>query len=115
MNLFRMLPRRHRQSATMPIRLLKVVPTFMCGGTENQFMTLGRSLDRDRFDLEFACLRKWGGFVHEIDERRIPLLEYDLATFRSLKALVQQARLARDIVRRRIDVVHAYHFYGNVF
>src|SRR5258708_7970832 len=87
----------------------------MCGGTENQFMTLGRSLDTSRFDLEFACLRKWGGFVREIDERRIPLLEYDIATFRSLKALAQQARLARYVARRRIDIVHAYNFYGNVF
>jgi L-malate glycosyltransferase len=96
-------------------RLLNVVPTFMCGGTENQFMTLGRSLDPRRFDLEFACLRRWGGFVDEIAERRIPLLEFDIATFRSFKALAQQGRLARYIARRRIDIVHAYNFYGNVF
>src|SRR5712692_7778181 len=87
----------------------------MCGGTENQFMTLGRSLDPRRFDLEFACLRRWGGFVDEIDERRIPLLELDIATFRSVKAFAQQGRLARHITRRRIDIVHAYNFYGNVF
>jgi glycosyltransferase involved in cell wall biosynthesis len=96
-------------------RLLKVVPTFMCGGTENQFMTLGRALDPTRFDLEFACLRRWGGFVAEIDERRIPLVEFDIATFRSFNAIAQQAKLARYITRRRIDIVHAYNFYGNVF
>lgn len=78
-------------------------------------MTLGRSLDPARFDLEFACLRRWGGFVNEIDERRIPLLEYDIATFRSLKAIAQQGRLARYIAGRRIHIVHAYNFYGNVF
>ena len=44
------------------IRLLNVVPTLMCGGTENQFMSLGRSLDPCRFDLEFACLRRLGRF-----------------------------------------------------
>jgi len=38
----------------------------MCGGTENQFMTLARMLDRVRFDVEFACLRRWGGFVDEL-------------------------------------------------
>lgn len=97
------------------VRLLNVVPTFMCGGTENQFMTLGRSLDADRFELEFACLRRWGGFVEEIDQRRIPLLECDVTSFRNVNALVQGARLARHIVRRRIDIVHAYSFYGNVF
>src|SRR4030095_7233172 len=115
-----MLPRATRGLASPlngsdRVRLLKVVPTFMCGGTENQFMTLGRSLDESRFALEFACLRRWGGFVEEIDQRRIPLLECDVTSFRSVDALVQQARLARHITRRRIDIVHAYSFYGNVF
>jgi L-malate glycosyltransferase len=96
-------------------RILKVVPTLMCGGTENQFMTLTRRIDRSRFDLEFACLRRWGPFVDEIAERRIPLSEYKVTTFRSVAAIRQQARLARHIVRRRIQIVHAYNFYGNVF
>ena len=97
------------------VRLLKVVPTLMCGGTENQFMALGRSLDPARFALEFACLRRWGAFVAEIDERRIPLREYGISTFFSVNAIAQQARLARHVRRRRIAIVHAYSFYGNVF
>ena len=96
-------------------RVLNVVPTLMCGGTENQFMTLARTLDRVRFDLEFACLRRWGGFVDELVARDIPLTEYPVPTFRSLAALAQQARLTRHIRRRRIHIVHAYNFYGNVF
>jgi len=119
MNTARIFPRRARQTGdpngSARIHLLKVVPTFMCGGTENQFMTLGRSLDPSRFALEFACLRRWGGFVNEIDERRIPLLECDISSFRSVDAVLQQARLARHLARRRIDIVHAYSFYGNVF
>src|SRR4029453_593428 len=87
----------------------------MCGGTENQFMTLARMLDRVRFDVEFACLRRWGGFVDELVARNIPLTEYPVSTFRSLAALAQQARLTRHIRRRHIDIVHAYNFYGNVF
>ncbi|MBI2188559.1 MAG: glycosyltransferase [Acidobacteria bacterium] len=96
-------------------RILKVVPTLMCGGTENQFMALSRRLDPSRFALEFACLRRWGPFVDEIVERRIPLAEYRVTTFRSLRALTQQAKLARHIARRAIHIVHAYNFYGNVF
>ena len=115
MNIATVLPRRRRQSVSEPIRLLKVVPTFMCGGTENQFMTLGRSLDPNRFALEFACLRRWGAFADEIAARRIPLLECNVTSFRSVTALGQQARLARHVAKRRIDIVHAYSFYGNVF
>jgi len=96
-------------------RVLNVVPTLMCGGTENQFMTLARQLDRTRFDVEFACLRRWGGFVDELIERRIPLTEYPVSTFRSVSAVRQQARLARHIRRRDVQIVHAYNFYGNVF
>jgi len=96
-------------------RILKVVPTLMCGGTETQFMTLSRRLDPARFDLEFACLRRWGPFVQELAERHIPLSEYQVATFRSVQALGQQARLVRHIARRGIKIVHAYNFYGNVF
>ncbi len=115
MNLARAFPRRRRPAVTAPIRLLKVVPTFMCGGTENQFMTLGRSLDPGRFELEFACLRRWGAFADEIAARRIPLLECNVTSFRSVSAIAQQARLARHLAKRRIDIVHAYSFYGNVF
>lgn len=115
MNLSRLLPRRKHLSSASPIRLLNVVPTFMCGGTENQFMALGRSLDPDRFDLEFACLRRWGAFADELVERRIPLLECNVTSFRSLSSLRQQARLARHVKSRRIDIVHTYSFYGNLF
>src|SRR5206468_9990726 len=79
------------------------------------FMALGRMLDRTRFDVEFACLRRWGPFVEELAQRNILLTEYPVATFRSLSAVPQQARLARHIVRRGVQIVHAYNFYGNVF
>lgn len=97
------------------VRLMKVVPTLLCGGTENHFMTLSRALDAGRFALHFACLRRWGPFVTELCERRIPLTEYRVDTFRSMNAFVQQARLARDVRRHAIDIVHTYSFYGNVF
>ena len=34
-----------RSACVTTARILKVVPTLMCGGTENQFMTLSRRLD----------------------------------------------------------------------
>ena len=99
----------------MSTRILNVVPTLMCGGTENQFMTLARQIDPTRFAVEFACLRRWGPFVKEIADLNIPLAEYPVRTFRSPQALRQQYRLARHISRNDIHIVHAYNFYGNVF
>src|SRR4029079_19650239 len=80
-----------------------------------QFMTLGRSLDPRRFDLEFACLRRWGAFADEIAARGIQFHECNVRSFRSVSALGHQARLDRHVSRNRIDIVHAYSFYGNVF
>jgi glycosyltransferase involved in cell wall biosynthesis len=97
------------------VGLIKVVPTLLCGGTENQFMTLARALDSSRFDLHCACLRRWGPFAKELDERQIPLVEYRTKTFRSLTALHQQWRFANYVRKHNIKIVHAYNFYGNVF
>jgi len=97
------------------VRLLKVVPTLMCGGTEHQVMALGRRLDPGRFALEFACLRRQGGFVAELDARGIPLREYGIRSFLSIHAVAQQTRLANDVRRAGTGIVHAYSFYGNVF
>ncbi len=101
--------------ASGPLRLLNVVPTLLCGGTEGQMMTLVRSLDARRFDLEFACLRRIGPFVKEIEDRRLPLTEYRFSGFRSAAALREQWKFARSVARNRVDIVHAYSFYGNVF
>src|SRR6266508_2884089 len=97
------------------VRLLKVVPTLLCGGTENQVMALCRALDPGRLDLELACLRRLGPFVQEVDDRRIPLAEYRIGSFYSLSGLAQQAKFAQHLTRRRTQIVHAYNFYGNVF
>ncbi len=98
-----------------PIRLLKIVPTLLCGGTENQAITLARSLHGRGFSLEVACLRRLGPHVEEINDRGIPLSEYPIPGFYSFAALVQAAKFARHVIKRRIDVMHAYSFYGNVF
>jgi glycosyltransferase involved in cell wall biosynthesis len=98
-----------------PIRLLKIVPTLLCGGTENQAITLARSLHEQGFSLEVACLRRIGPFVKELSDRGIPLSEYPIPGFYSVAALVQKMKFARHLAKQRIDVMHAYSFYGNVF
>ena len=97
------------------IRLINVVPTLLCGGTETQFMTLARALDPARFDVRFACLRQLGPFVDELSQRGMPLREYRVSTFCSVDAVRQQLKFARDVRRETVDIVHTYSFYGNVF
>jgi len=106
---------RHDPDADGRIRLLKIVPTLRYGGTERQFMTLSASLDPGRFRVELACLRPGGGLAAEAVRHGMPVDIYDIGPFHSARTLALQTKLARDIARRQIDVVHAYNFYGNVF
>ena len=97
------------------IRVLTVLPTLHCGGTENQVTTLTRALADAGFNLEVACMHRAGPLVNTLTERDIPLREYPISSFLSPRAIGQQVRLARHIVSRRTQIVHAYSFYGNVF
>ena len=106
---------RAMRGADERIRLLKVVPTLRYGGTERQFMTLSASLDPSRFQVNVACLRPGGGLAAEAVRHGLPVDTYDIGPFHSARTLALQTRFARDLARRRIDIVHAYNFYGNVF
>jgi glycosyltransferase involved in cell wall biosynthesis len=101
--------------ADRAIRLMKFVTVFECGGTERQFLNLGLALDRRGFDLQFGCLRGSGRLLSELGGTHIPLREYRMHSFYSARFLIQQLSLARDLARDRVDIVHAYNLYGNVF
>jgi glycosyltransferase involved in cell wall biosynthesis len=97
------------------VRLLNFMTLFGMGGTEKQVVNLATRLDKSRFELSFACLRRWGHLLKEIEDQRLPVAEYPLRSFYSLDAARQMARFIRDLRRRQIDIVHSYNFYANVF
>ena len=105
----------NRRQGDEAVRLLKFVAIFATGGTERQFVNLALSLEGSRFRVHFGCLRRWGQLLEEIDGRGIPIFDYQVFTFRNLKAVRAQWRLARDIRRHGIQIVHTYGFYANVF
>jgi len=98
-----------------PIRLMKFVCVFGFGGTERQFANLAGRLDRARFEPSFGCMMRWGHFLGEIEARRIPVSEYRVSSLWKPAALARQLQLAADMRRGRIEIVHSYNFYANVF
>ena len=96
-------------------RLLMFVNGFAMGGTERHVVNLGRSLDRSKFDIHLACFRRWGHFLEEIEESRLPIWEYTIDSLHNRQTLREQLRFARDLGRHRIQIVHTYNFYPNVF
>jgi glycosyltransferase involved in cell wall biosynthesis len=97
------------------VRLLKFVDAFGVGGTERHVMGLGKGLDPARFELHLACFKRWGHLLPEAEARGYPITEYLIHRLYAPATLGQQLRLAREVRRRSIDIVHAYNFYANVF
>lgn len=97
------------------IRILKFLALFGFGGTERQVVNLVRNLDRSRFEPRFACLKRWGHFLDDIEQQRIPIAEYRIRTLYKPSTIHQQLRFTRDIKREQIQIVHSYNFYANVF
>lgn len=97
------------------ISLLQFVALFAVGGTETQVMKLVQGLHSSRFDLHFACLKRWGEFLAEIEASRRPLVEYPVNCLYNHNALIKRLKFARYIKRNRIHIVHTYGFYANVF
>jgi len=97
------------------IRILKFLALFGFGGTERQVVNLVRNLDRSRFEPSFACLKRWGHFLDDIEQQRIPIAEYRIRKLYKPSTFQQQLRFTRDIRREQIQIVHSYNFYANVF
>jgi glycosyltransferase involved in cell wall biosynthesis len=90
------------------LKVLKFISVFEVGGTERQFLYLTRNLDRSQFDLRMACLKKSGALLNEAEGLNVPIWEYKANSLYPHKAAVHQYRLARDIRKHGIQVVHGY-------
>jgi len=99
----------------MRIKLLAFTWVFAIGGTERHLMQLMQGLDNSRFELQFACFKRWGQFLPEVDARGVPISEYPVRRLYGARTLAQQLRFARDLRRRGVQIVHTYGFYPNVF
>lgn len=97
------------------IRLLQFLTMFGVGGTERQVVNLARALDPSRFELHFGCFRRWGELLGEIAEYGIPITECRVTNLYNLIAWKERLRFARYLRRERIEVVHTYSFYANLF
>jgi glycosyltransferase involved in cell wall biosynthesis len=97
------------------VRLLQFLTLFAVGGTERQVMNLARGLDPSRFEVHFACLKRVGEYVEEIERSGRPLTEYPIDRMYGPKTWRRQAQLARDLRRAGIRLVHTYGFWTNVF
>lgn len=97
------------------IRVALCTDSFMRGGTERQFVRLATHLDRSLFDIHVVCLKRTGPLAAEIEGTGLPITEFRLTSLHNVRAF-QQAMVLRAFLRkRRIEVIHAFDFYTDVF
>jgi len=97
------------------IRLLKFLNLFAIGGTERQFVNIVKRLDPERFDLHIGCFRKQGDFLKDVEACGRPLTAFNVRRLASYKTLRTQFQFARYLRKHRIQVLHTYGWYANVF
>jgi len=94
---------------------MKVVTAFYSGGTEGQVLKLAKTLDRNRFDLQFTSLRKEGDLLREYQALNLPISEFKIKNLYSPYTLFQQLRFAVHLKKQKTEIMHSYNFYSNVF
>lgn len=97
------------------VRLLQFVTDFNIGGTERQVLNLALGLDSSRFELHMACFRRQGKLAQELEGQGLPFSEYGIGRLWGPQTFRQQLRFLLYLKRRRIQIVHTYGFYPNVF
>lgn len=98
------------------IRLLYVAGNFVTGGAERHLLEMWRRLDRTRFDVRIAVLKREGAFTPLVEATGLPI--HDLGVGRriydpsGLRGLLRLVSLVREF---RPDVIHGYLFGANLF
>jgi glycosyltransferase involved in cell wall biosynthesis len=98
------------------IRLLYVAGNLATGGAERHLLEMWRRLDRTRFDVRIAVLKKEGAFAPQVEALGLPL--HDLRVGRRIydhSGIAGMARLVGVVCAFRPDIVHGYLFGANLF
>jgi glycosyltransferase involved in cell wall biosynthesis len=97
------------------IRVLNLLTNFHIGGTERQVANIAQRLDSSRFDLHLACLRNSGELLEELKDLDVPRPEFRIGSLYSVSTLIEAIRMFRYLRRNRIQLVHSYGIYPNIF
>lgn len=107
-----------RESPGHPQRRLRLVyatDNMRLGGTELNAVRTAERLDPARFEISVICLKDEGPLSARYREAGIPVQHLGLTSYSSPRSLMTLARVARDLRRARVDIVHCHDIYSNVF
>jgi glycosyltransferase involved in cell wall biosynthesis len=92
-----------------------MLTSFQIGGTERQVINVALGLDRSRFDLYLASIHRYGPLIEEVKSLDVPQRSFEISSLYRPGTFMQALRLAWYIRKNRIQVVHTYGIYTNLF
>lgn len=103
-------------AADRRVRLLYVAANFVAGGAERHLLEMWRRLDRTRFDVRIACLKKEGAFTSAVEATGLPLTDLQVGrTLYGPAGVRGLLRLVSLVTTFRPDVIQGYLFGPNLF
>ncbi|NWF71540.1 MAG: GT4 family glycosyltransferase PelF [Nitrospirae bacterium] len=97
-----------------PVRLFTFMAYLAIGGTERQILNIRGGLDPRRFTQHLGCFGRFDDQL-SVDMREIPAQIYRIRKLYGIHAFKELVRLSLYLKKHRIDIMHAYNFYANVF
>jgi len=88
-----------------------MINNFEMGGSERQFVSLAKSLDREKWNLQLGCIRRRGPLAERLGDLPEFPLGGSLYGFHSLRT---RLALRSHLKRVGIAVAHAFDFYANL-
>mgnify|MGYP002682080246 CR=1 FL=1 len=97
------------------IKVLYLVDTMICAGTQTHIANMVRGHDRGRFTPGLLCLQEKGPLGERLEAEGYPVGALGLDRIYGPAAARACARYVARLRREAIDVVHAYLFSAQVF
>jgi len=90
-----------------PLKIVHLVFSLGAGGMENGVINISHRLPRDRYALSICTLEAGGSLENRVDAQRVELLH---VRRRHGNDLTLPFRLARELRRRRVDILHTHNW-----
>jgi glycosyltransferase involved in cell wall biosynthesis len=98
-----------------PAPILLMSRQLSYGGTEKQIAEVAKGLDRDRFEAHVGCFVSGGMRADELIAAGIPIVPFDVRSFKSPSALSAARHMGRYIHQNNIRIVHTFDVPTDVF
>jgi glycosyltransferase involved in cell wall biosynthesis len=96
-----------------PPRVLLLGDSLDLGGTEGQFVEIACGLDRSRWDIRVACVRAGGPLRARLETAGLRPWSCGPSSLKSPGLPLAILRIARQLRRDGIRLVHCFGFYSN--